>query len=226
MHIIKTHVRAAWHFLLTRYYSTNRLSKIIALSGRFSMDLCKTISEGNPTCKSLFGKPHSFQRLIWSTQLLIATKHMLLRLTWHHRWCKLWLLNGSFQTVFQMHCQTAGRKKKTCRNLGCLDLSVPPLLLCMFMCQSMAPLTWFLGSCALRMLFARHLLGYNAQSITNANDLWLKWRNVGVCWNGMSRYMGKMRRTLRLLDAKCQLDSKCSDYYTLPSKLKPALKIS
>lgn len=112
MHIIKTHVRAAWHFLLTRYYSTNRLSKIIALSGRFSMDLCKTISEGNPTCKSLFGKPHSFQRLIWSTQLLIATKHMLLRLTWHHRWCKLWLLNGSFQTVFQMHCQTAGRKKK------------------------------------------------------------------------------------------------------------------
>lgn len=212
MHIMKTHVRAAWHFLLTRHYSTNRLSKIIALSGRFSMDLCKTISESNPTCKSLFDKPHSFQ---------------LLRLTWHHRGRKLWLLNGSFQRVFQMHCQTAGRKKKTCRNLGCLDLSVPPLLLYMFMCQSVAPLAWFFGSCALRMLFARHLLGYNAQSITNANDLSLKWRNVGVCWNGMSRSMGKMRRTLPLLDAKCQLDSKCSDYYTLPSsKLKPAMKIS
>ena len=55
MHIMKTHVRAAWHFLLTRHYSTNRLSKIIALSGRFSMDLCKTISESNPTCRPLFG---------------------------------------------------------------------------------------------------------------------------------------------------------------------------
>ena len=87
----------------------------------------KRFPESNPTCKPLFGKPHSFQRSNWSTQLLIATKHMLLRLAWHHRWCKLWLLNGSFQTVFQMHCQTAGRKK-TCRNLGCLDLSVPPLL--------------------------------------------------------------------------------------------------